>query len=257
MLYERMTMENGQLKVLESREVDQSALTADCWLVQFRGLAACTDCPAFNSPDCGGGLTLWSLIDRDHGLPPVVHYALAEVQESDPDRSAYTIGQGQTGTDWDRLIDFSLKSAWRWYVRKVRDQRLTATAATGDQDLTHELVDRLCPLVGTAAMVAGYRSNTFGGIVSRDGQLYILSLNTRTFRLCYDFRDWRHTGDKSRRLPWLTPTSADSLRSAVDCYDHWDRKSDSRHLRFYGGSTNAPTQRARHWVVDQGYRIIV
>ena len=132
---------------------------------------------------------------------------------------------------------------------------MTQTAADGCQTLTRDLVDLLAVHVGHSAMVAGYRSNTFGGIVESDGQLMILSLNTRTFRLSYDYGDWRRTGSKSRRLPWLTPTSADSLRSAVN--DWQSHQLGSRHLRFYYGSTNAPTDRARKWAVDQGYRLVV
>jgi hypothetical protein len=38
----------------EVREVKQSEMTAECWLVQFGGLKACETCEARDTEDCGG-----------------------------------------------------------------------------------------------------------------------------------------------------------------------------------------------------------
>jgi len=40
-------------------------LTPDCWLVQFNGLEACATCPEFKGVECGGGITLVSIL-LDH-----------------------------------------------------------------------------------------------------------------------------------------------------------------------------------------------
>lgn len=54
MLYQKAKIENGQVVITDSQVIDQSKLTSDCWLIQFDGLAACKDCPAKDTSDCGG-----------------------------------------------------------------------------------------------------------------------------------------------------------------------------------------------------------
>jgi len=56
--YATMGMENGQLVKKESKMIDQSKLTSDCWLIQFNGLGACEGCEFRDTDDCGGGETL-------------------------------------------------------------------------------------------------------------------------------------------------------------------------------------------------------
>ena len=58
MFYSKAKIENDQLILTDTKQIDQSRLTSDCWLLQFDGLAACKDCEARNTPDCGGGETL-------------------------------------------------------------------------------------------------------------------------------------------------------------------------------------------------------
>uniref|UniRef100_A0A6M3K4U1 Uncharacterized protein n=1 Tax=viral metagenome TaxID=1070528 RepID=A0A6M3K4U1_9ZZZZ len=58
MEYAKVRIVDGQPVKLSSKIIDQSTLTADCWLVQFEGLAACSTCEVRNTPDCGGGVTL-------------------------------------------------------------------------------------------------------------------------------------------------------------------------------------------------------
>jgi hypothetical protein len=62
-IYQKMDA-NGN--VVETQEVPQSALTSDCWMVQFRGIEACVDCEYLKKPDCGGGLTLMGIIGAEH-----------------------------------------------------------------------------------------------------------------------------------------------------------------------------------------------
>lgn len=47
--------------LVDTKEIDQSTLTSDCWLIQFNGLIACKSCEAFGTKDCGGGKTLRNL----------------------------------------------------------------------------------------------------------------------------------------------------------------------------------------------------
>jgi hypothetical protein len=54
MLYQKAKVENSQVVITESKEIDQSKLTSDCWLIQFEGLATCKTCKANLTPDCGG-----------------------------------------------------------------------------------------------------------------------------------------------------------------------------------------------------------
>lgn len=54
MLYQEAKIENGQMVITKSKEIDQSRLTSDCWLIQFDGLSACENCEAKDTPNCGG-----------------------------------------------------------------------------------------------------------------------------------------------------------------------------------------------------------
>ena len=58
MLYAKGAVENGRLVLKDEKVIDQSTLTADCWLVQFDGLKACETCELKGKRDCGGGETL-------------------------------------------------------------------------------------------------------------------------------------------------------------------------------------------------------
>ncbi len=54
MLYQKAKIENGNLVFTESKEIDQSKLTSECWLIQFDGLAACENCEVKDTDECGG-----------------------------------------------------------------------------------------------------------------------------------------------------------------------------------------------------------
>lgn len=56
--YGRGVIENGVLIIKDEKQIDQSKLTMDCWLIQFNGLDACKGCEFKNTPECGGGETL-------------------------------------------------------------------------------------------------------------------------------------------------------------------------------------------------------
>lgn len=55
MVYAKMDNDG---KVTEQRIIEQSEMTADCWLIQIEGLKACEGCVAKGSDECGGGQTL-------------------------------------------------------------------------------------------------------------------------------------------------------------------------------------------------------
>lgn len=54
MLYQKAKIEDGQIVITDTKVIDQSKLTSDCWLIQFSGLSACESCPAKDTSDCGG-----------------------------------------------------------------------------------------------------------------------------------------------------------------------------------------------------------
>jgi len=58
MIYQEGYLENGHLKFKNEKEIDQSKLTSDCWMIQFKGLEACENCEFKNTDECGGGETL-------------------------------------------------------------------------------------------------------------------------------------------------------------------------------------------------------
>jgi hypothetical protein len=55
MLYQTAHVESGKLIVDNAKQIDQSKLTSDCWLVQFNGLEACETCGVKGTSECGGG----------------------------------------------------------------------------------------------------------------------------------------------------------------------------------------------------------
>jgi hypothetical protein len=61
MIYGKGNIVNGQFVITEQKEIDQSTLTSDCWMIQFKGISACTECEFKNTKDCGGGETLRKL----------------------------------------------------------------------------------------------------------------------------------------------------------------------------------------------------
>ena len=58
MRYSKLTYIDGQVVKTDVKEIDQLKLTSDCWLIQFNGLQACSECEFRNTKDCGGGKTL-------------------------------------------------------------------------------------------------------------------------------------------------------------------------------------------------------
>ena len=54
MEYSKGKIVNGKLVITESKQIDQSKLTGDCWIIQFEGISACTHCEYLNTKDCGG-----------------------------------------------------------------------------------------------------------------------------------------------------------------------------------------------------------
>ena len=55
MEYNKATVENGKIVVKETKVINQSLLTSDCWLIQIEGRKACDICEYKNTDECGGG----------------------------------------------------------------------------------------------------------------------------------------------------------------------------------------------------------
>ena len=54
MKYQKAKIENNKIVITETKEIDQSKLTSECWLIQFNGLKACQTCEFINTAECGG-----------------------------------------------------------------------------------------------------------------------------------------------------------------------------------------------------------
>ena len=54
MKYSEAKLKDGQLIFVNEIEVDQNKLTADCWLIQIKGLIACETCELKDTDECGG-----------------------------------------------------------------------------------------------------------------------------------------------------------------------------------------------------------
>jgi hypothetical protein len=64
MVYSEAKLVNGQIVTTNTKIINQSKLTSDCWLIQFNGLSACKKCELKGTKDCGGGKTLKQLKKR-------------------------------------------------------------------------------------------------------------------------------------------------------------------------------------------------
>jgi len=64
MKYQKGIIEDGKIKIISSKVIDQGKLNSDCWLIQFNGLTACKNCEFKNTTNCGGGKTLKSLLTK-------------------------------------------------------------------------------------------------------------------------------------------------------------------------------------------------
>jgi len=62
--YQKAIIKDNKIEVIESKKIDQKRLTSDCWLIQFEGLKACEHCEGHGTKECGGGVTLQSLLKR-------------------------------------------------------------------------------------------------------------------------------------------------------------------------------------------------
>lgn len=69
MIYATANIVNGKVVLSNQQKIDQSTLTADCFLIQINGAAACTNCENLNKPRKCGGMA----IREKYGVPaPIV-----------------------------------------------------------------------------------------------------------------------------------------------------------------------------------------
>lgn len=58
MQYAEARIKNGQLVLDNVKTINQSELTADCWMIQINGAKACATCEYRNKPRLCGGLAI-------------------------------------------------------------------------------------------------------------------------------------------------------------------------------------------------------
>jgi|WetSurMetagenome_2_1015567.scaffolds.fasta_scaffold1231595_2 hypothetical protein len=68
MIYATAKVVNGKVVLSDKKIVDTSAFTADCFMIQMNGAAACTTCENLNKPRKCGGM----LLREKYGVPPPV-----------------------------------------------------------------------------------------------------------------------------------------------------------------------------------------
>jgi hypothetical protein len=66
MIVSQGIVKNGQLETVESMNINQSGLTADCWSIQFYGLKACKKCESKGKKTCGGKNIIKQLKDKEN-----------------------------------------------------------------------------------------------------------------------------------------------------------------------------------------------
>ena len=67
MKYGKLKLVGGKLVETDVKEIDQSQLTSDCWIVQFNGFSACDKCELKGKKNCGGGETLKKMKEAERG----------------------------------------------------------------------------------------------------------------------------------------------------------------------------------------------
>lgn len=58
MIYAKANVENGNVALSDVKEIDQSKLTSDCFLIQINGAKACETCECLNKPKMCGGMKI-------------------------------------------------------------------------------------------------------------------------------------------------------------------------------------------------------
>lgn len=64
MIVQKAKIENGKMIITDTKVIDQSKLTSDCFLIQFDGLSACENCSELDKPDCGGQAIRKQLLEK-------------------------------------------------------------------------------------------------------------------------------------------------------------------------------------------------
>jgi hypothetical protein len=52
--YAEGALVDGKLGLKNVKQINQSKLTSECWMIQINGLSACETCKYVNKRDCGG-----------------------------------------------------------------------------------------------------------------------------------------------------------------------------------------------------------
>lgn len=68
MMYGKAKIVNGKIEITDQKEIDQSTLTSDCFMIQINGAEACKTCEYLNKPRKCRGMKLREKL----GVPPPV-----------------------------------------------------------------------------------------------------------------------------------------------------------------------------------------
>jgi hypothetical protein len=253
MIYQEM---DANMNAVETIEIDQGSLTADCWLVQIKGIRACAECEYLKKPDCGGGLTLLGIIGQEHeerfgrDYPPIVYmYGRQAMEESGSfyqllkNADKYT-GMWQVPNYYNRILrDIRVKDE----AKATRERNLDEMFPYGEisqlpnwkrtaREGWHDPDKNICGCVKVTPKAA-YRDETYedahGNILHYYHQHCIVAKTSLGIYL--DSCGWRTVTTKARMNQYLPGYSIWSDRGVW-----WVRKgswydTDNQKLPFHDG----------------------
>jgi len=135
----------------------QSALTADCWLVQFNGFKSCADCEEYLKPNCGGGATLAKMI-IDHFKDSLM--TKWEFNKYFGDKS---IDEDPTFHGWLKYAKdkYAFRYSFNKYKRHIKQLRIMADEPEGpDLDALYPFFSHYKQPNNRTAQQSGYHQHT-------------------------------------------------------------------------------------------------
>jgi len=115
---------------MEIEERVKERAMGDCWPVQMGGVDECVGCELFNTPECGGGVTLVSIIlGWCPGAPLAAYSALTELYRLEERPSFHEIRrmvkEGDERVMWASALDYPINHYLRWVKRQkiVKEDR--------------------------------------------------------------------------------------------------------------------------------------
>lgn len=110
---------NGK-KVGTVKEINQNALTGDCWTVQMNGLDACADCEFYGTKRCGGGATLMHMIiDYFDNYGAWLHREVERYFDENPDDTFNALVQTLERSERNPHLMLPIRR-YKTYINKLR-----------------------------------------------------------------------------------------------------------------------------------------